>query len=157
MRVYYSKKQILNPITGNVIHNNSSNRLSVVKQIQNFRQRYPFEGQTILTKTKADKILRKKNLELEEDVTINQWGGRYRGIGYLGKSAMATVNKKGPGRPKKSDKAWVEQSLESATGGISHDAIQRSNPWRADSIGTTRFFWDPDSNIAEFCGNDAIG
>ncbi len=37
MQVYYSKKKILNPITGNVIANNTSNRKSVLRQIRNFR------------------------------------------------------------------------------------------------------------------------
>ena len=37
MKVYYTKNRILNPITGNLIINNSSNRKSVAKQIEKFR------------------------------------------------------------------------------------------------------------------------
>jgi hypothetical protein len=150
MRVYYSKKQIFNPITGNIIKNNTSNRRSVVKQIQNFRQRYPYEGQTILTKARADRVLRTKDIELENDVKINRFGRSYRGIGYLGKSAMAEVKKTGKGRVKKSEKPWVEESLEKVTG----------DPWKADSIGTTRFFWRPEAQVPELvvvaCSNKKI-
>jgi hypothetical protein len=151
MRVYYSKYQILNPITGNVIKNNTSNRRSVVKQIKNYRQRYPYEGKTLLTKTKADKVLTKKDLQLDGDVRINRFGTWGQGgIGYLGTSAMAEVSKIGKGRVKNSEKTFVEDSLEKVTG----------DSWEADAIGTTRFFWRPESQIPELvvvaCSNKKI-
>ena len=111
---------LFNPITGNLIQNNSTNRKSVIKQIQKFRDKQLYNDKILIDPKKINRILAKKG---RPDLMVSETDvSRFdEGLGWF---SMAQAYKK-KGRISKDDADLIEKEIEKLTG----------LDWERDSVG----------------------
>tara|TARA_Y100001972_G_scaffold20734_1_gene24436 strand:+ start:16746 stop:17909 length:1164 start_codon:yes stop_codon:yes gene_type:complete len=139
----YTPRYLFNPITGNIISNNSTNRKSVIRQIRKFRQKQFINGEIIF---KADKINKKLAKIGRSDLKIDRNAKVYRSDDSIGWSSMVEATKNGKGRLNPNDALVVEKALEQSTG----------IDWRKDPIGNVRWFAGSTADGLEKLGSDGV-
>ena len=123
----FMNRYLYNPITNNLIQNTSSNRKSVVMQIQRFREKQLYNEKLLFKSDKINKRLAKKgrsDLKLDRNGTV---GRSSDGIDW---SSMVEATKNGKGNLSKNDALIIENEIENYTG----------IDWRKDPIGNIRWF-----------------
>ena len=112
MRIYYSKRQIFNPLTGNVIQNTSGNRQSLIKQINRFRETNFFNSQVLANAEAMNlRFIAKGRPDIESNgakVSRYYGGNNWYSVHTSTKNGLSRLNSK--------DAELVESQLESETG-----------------------------------------
>ncbi len=115
-----SNRYLFNPITGNLIQNTSTNRKSVIKQIQKFRDKQLYNDKILIDPKKINKILAKKG---RPDLMVSETEVDRFNEGLRWFSVAQAYKKKG--RITKDDADLIEKEIEKLTG----------LDWERDSIG----------------------
>lgn len=126
-------KYLYNPITNNLIQNTSSNRKSVLMQIQRFREKQFYNGKVLFNSDKINRRLAKKgrsDLKVDRNATV---GRDSDGIDWF---SMVEATKNGKGKLSINDALIVENEIENLTG----------IDWRKDPIGNIRWFAGSEAN-----------